>query len=57
MDPDFGVHVKGEVDGRRPLGQLLDVALRREDEDLVLVEVDLEELEEFLGLLMFASPD
>jgi hypothetical protein len=50
--PDLGVHVKGEVDRGRALGQPLHVALRREDEDLVLVEVDLEELQEFLGRMV-----
>ncbi len=42
------MHVEGEVDRRGALGELLHVALRREDEDLVLVQVDLEELEELL---------
>ena len=49
LEPDLGVHVEREVDRRRALGQPLHVALRREDEDLVLVEVDLQELEELLG--------
>ena len=49
VQPDLGVHVEREVDRRRALGQLHHVALRREDEDLVLVQVDLEELEELLG--------
>ena len=53
--PDLGVHVEGEVDRGSPLGEPLHVALRREDEDLVLVEVDLEELEKLfrvMGLLL-----
>ena len=45
----LGVHGEREVDGRRPRGQPLHVALRREHEDLVLVEIDLQELEELLG--------
>ena len=49
LEPDFGVHVEGEIDRGRALGQPLHVALRREDEDLVLVEVDLQELEKLLG--------
>jgi hypothetical protein len=44
----LGVHVEGEVDRRGPLRQPLHVALRREDEDLVLVEVHLQELEKLL---------
>ncbi len=47
--PHVGVDQEGEVNRRRPLGQLLHVAFRGEHEDLVLVEVHLEELEEFLG--------
>ena len=43
------MHVEGEIDRRAALGQPLHVALRREDEDLVLVQVDLQELEELLG--------
>ena len=49
LEADFGVNVKREVDGGRALGQPLHVALRREDEDLVLVEIDLQELQELLG--------
>src|SRR2546426_817322 len=45
---DLGVDREGEVDGRGAFGEALHVAERREDEDLVLVEVDFEELEEFL---------
>src|SRR5262249_47163209 len=48
FEPDFGVHVEGEIDWRRALGQPLHIALRREHEDLVLIEVDFQELEEFL---------
>jgi DNA helicase-2/ATP-dependent DNA helicase PcrA len=43
------VHREREVDGRRALRQLDDVAVRREDEDLVLVEVELENLEELVS--------
>ena len=49
LEPDLGVHVEREVDGGGALRQPLHVALGREDEDLVLVEVDLQELEELLG--------
>ena len=55
VDTDFGVHHEGEIDRGRTLGELLHVALRREDEDFVLVQVDLEELEELLrrvGILL-----
>src|SRR5688572_20233583 len=40
--------MEGEVDGSGALRQPLDVSLRREDEDLVLIEVDLQELEKLL---------
>src|SRR5439155_20387141 len=46
---DFRVHHEREIDRRRALRQPLHVAARRKDEDLVLIEVDLQELEEFLG--------
>src|SRR5690606_28357819 len=52
----LGVHREREVDGRRTLRQLLDVALRREDEDLVLEQVDAQELEELLGLARLLLP-
>src|SRR5687767_11518968 len=45
------MHGEREVDGRRALRQLNDVAGRGEDEDLVLVEVELEELEELVRRL------
>src|SRR5258705_12131307 len=45
----FGVDREREVDRRRALGETLHVAARREDEDLILVQVDLQELEELLG--------
>src|SRR5207253_1499427 len=47
--PDRGVDGKGEVDRGCALGEPFHVATRRENEDLVLVQVDLEELEELLG--------
>ena len=40
--PDLGVDRVGEVDRRRAGRQRDDLALRREDEDLVLLEVDLQ---------------
>src|SRR5438552_3302124 len=48
MLPHFGVHHEREIDRRCTFGQALDVPLGRKDEDLVLVEIDLQELEEFL---------
>ena len=51
VQPDLGVHREREVERRRALRQLDDVARRREDEDLVLVQVELEELEELVGRL------
>ena len=44
--PDVGVDRVGEVERGRAGGEVLDLALRREDEDLVLEQVDLERLEE-----------
>ena len=38
-----------EVERRRPLRQLDDVAARREDEDLVLIQIELQEFEELFG--------
>src|SRR5213075_166455 len=51
MESDFGVYREGKVDRRRTLRQLDDVAGRREDEDLVLVEIELEEFQELVGRL------
>ena len=45
---DLGVDLVGEVQRRRPGGQRLDLALGREDEDLLVEEVDLEVLHELL---------
>src|SRR5204863_2990262 len=50
-EADLRVHGEREVDRRRALRQLDDVALRREDEDLVLIEVQLEEFEELVRRL------
>src|SRR3954464_71731 len=49
MQADFRVHREGEVNRRGALWQLNDVARRREDEDLVLIQIELEELEELVG--------
>src|SRR4051812_17387439 len=49
MQPYLGVDGEGEVDRRGTLGQLMHVAFRREDEDLLGVKVELQELEEFVG--------
>src|SRR5438477_9372710 len=46
--PDVGVDPVREVDRRRARGKALDLSLRREDEDLVLEDVDLERLDELL---------
>ena len=48
--PHLGVHAIGEIERGRALRELLDVALRSEDEDLVAVEVDLERVEQGGGL-------
>ena len=59
---DVGVDRVGEVERGRAGGEVLDLALRREDEHLVLEEVDLERLEELgrvlvaLGLEQLAQP-
>ncbi len=53
---DLGVHGEGEIDGRRTLGQLLHIARRRENEDLVLIQIDAQELEKLLGLLRLLLP-
>ena len=47
---DVGVDRVGEVDRRRARGQRDDLALGREDEDLVLLEVDLQRLHELAGV-------
>ena len=46
---DFGVDGEREIQRGGALGEPLDVAARRKDEDLVLIEIDLQELEELLG--------
>ena len=59
---DVGVDGVGEVERGRAAGEVLHFALRGEDEDLVLEEVDLERLEELgrvlvaLGLDQLAQP-
>ena len=50
--PDVGVDGVGEVERRRAGGEVLHLALRREDEHLVLEEIDLERLQELGGLLL-----
>ena len=49
MEADLRVNREGEVDRRRPLGQLDDVAGRSEDENFVLIQIELEELEKLVG--------
>ncbi len=51
---DVGVHGVGEVDGRGPARQREDLALGREDVDLLGEEVHLDVLEEFEGVARFA---
>src|SRR5690606_31742601 len=54
--PDLRVHRKRKVDRRCATGELLHVALRREDEDLVLEQIDPEELHELLRLARVLLP-
>src|ERR1700737_3277884 len=51
MNANFGVDGEREIDWRRALRELDHVACRREDEDLVLIKVELQELEELVGSL------
>ncbi len=53
---DVGVDLVGEVERRRAGGQRLDLALRREDEDLVLEQVDLQGVHELLGVRQLLLP-
>src|SRR5690606_34657821 len=55
-EADLGVDRKGKVDSGRAARQLLYIALRGEDENLILEEVDLEELHEFLWLSRLLLP-
>ena len=48
-EPDFSMDGEREIEWCRSLRQLLDVTLRSEHEDFVLIQIDLEELEELLG--------
>ncbi len=47
---DLGVDAVGEVERRGARGQVLDLALGREDEDLVLEDVQLDALDELRGI-------
>ena len=51
MQADLGMHREREVDRRRAFRKLDDVARRREDEDLVLIQIELQEFEELVGRL------
>src|SRR3954471_23012072 len=53
---ELGVDLVGEVERRRPGGERLDLALRGEDEDLLVEEVDLQVLHELLGVLELLLP-
>ena len=53
---DVGVDRVGEVERGRAGGEVLDLALRREDEDLVLEQVDLQRLEELGRVLVALRP-
>ena len=57
--PDVGVNRVGEVDRRRSDRQLDDLALRREDEDLVLIEIELQVRHELrrVGCLLLPLDD
>src|SRR5206468_3526200 len=54
--PDVGVDPVREVDRRRTGGEPLDLALRREHENLVLENVDLERLDELLRVSHVVLP-
>ena len=49
VQADLRVHRKREVDGRGTAGQLMHIAIRREHEDLVLIQVEFQELEKLIG--------
>src|SRR5438105_4599018 len=51
MQSNFSVHREREIDRRCSFGQLDHIAGRREDENLVLVKIELEELEELVRRL------
>ena len=51
MESNFGMYGEGKVDRCRALRQLDDVSGRREDEDLILIKIQLQKLEEFVGSL------
>jgi hypothetical protein len=53
---DLRVDLVGEVQRGRAGGQRLDLALGREDEDLLVEEVDLQRLHELLGVLEVLLP-
>ena len=52
VEPDLGVDAEGEIEGRGARRQGDDLPLGREDVDLLRDEVDLEVLEEFLGVFL-----
>ncbi len=52
--PDVGVHRVGEVERRRTRRQRLDLAGRREDEDLVVEQVDAQRVEEVAAVALTA---
>src|SRR5690349_7410903 len=51
VEPDFGVNGERKIDRRRALGQLDYIAGWSKDEDFVLIQIELEELEEFVRSL------
>ena len=53
---DLGVDLVGEVQRRRAGGERLDLALGREDEDLLVEEVDLQRLHELGGVAQVLLP-
>ena len=56
MVAEVGVDAIGEVDRRRACGQVLNLAVRRVDEHLVLEDISLQRLDEILGVSDVALP-
>ena len=53
---DRAVDAIGKVEGRCALRQIDDFALRRKDEDFIAEQIDLERLDEFLGIARVVLP-
>ena len=52
--PDLGVHTEGKVEGRGAFGQVEEVAVGREDVNLLAVKVELEFIDEVDGVCLAA---